>query len=372
MPPEDPAQWQGKVRFSLDANAPPGANIDRQTGLFLWTPPLAEPAGQQEISVSATGREGQTTQTSFIITVTRPIPVPAPATLPAKGIAVDLGGGVKLELVLIPAGEFMMGSPDSDNNAQGDEKPQHRVRITKPFYLGKYLVTQEQWEAVMGNNPSKFKGPKNPVETVSWDDCQRFFDKLNDKIGGGGSFRCPARRSGNTPAGRGARRAIASGTRSRGWANMRGMTVIQAARRTRWARRSRTPGGCTICTGTCGSGARIGMMAVTKRIADGRSDGAYNGLGPRASRRRLGQRRRGLPLGEPRRLRARGPAATTWACVSPEWRGSSGVSGRSRCAARSGGPGRAVAGQAQAERVARARCSWVQGEALAEFVVWSC
>ena len=54
----------------------------------------------------------------------------------------------------------------------GGEKPQHRVRITKPFYLGKYLVTQEQWEAAMGSNPSYFKGPKNPVETVSWDDCQ--------------------------------------------------------------------------------------------------------------------------------------------------------------------------------------------------------
>ena len=89
----------------------------------------------------------------------------------------DLGNGVKLEMVLIPAGEFLMGSPDSDNNAAADEKPQHRVRITKPFYLGKYLVTQEQWEAVMGNNPSHFKGPKNPVEHVSWDDCQEFLEK---------------------------------------------------------------------------------------------------------------------------------------------------------------------------------------------------
>jgi formylglycine-generating enzyme required for sulfatase activity len=65
----------------------------------------------------------------------------------------------------------------------GGEKPQHRVRITKPFYLGKYLVTQEQWEAVMGSNPSYFKGPKNPVETVSWDDCQKFLGKLNATTG---------------------------------------------------------------------------------------------------------------------------------------------------------------------------------------------
>ena len=83
---------------------------------------------------------------------------------PPKELTVDLGNGVKLEMVLIPAGEFLMGSPDSDKDASDDEKPQHRVRITKPFYLGKYLVTQEQWEAVMGNNPSHFKGPKNPVE----------------------------------------------------------------------------------------------------------------------------------------------------------------------------------------------------------------
>ena len=51
------------------------------------------------------------------------------------------------------------------------------MTITKPFYLGKYEVTQEQWEAVMGSNPSLFKGPKNPVEIVSWDDCQPFLAK---------------------------------------------------------------------------------------------------------------------------------------------------------------------------------------------------
>ena len=98
---------------------------------------------------------------------------------PLKEIAVDLGGGVKLEMVLIPAGEFLMGTPGESSG----EMPQHRVRITRPFCLGKYLVTQEQWEAVMGSNPSKFKGPKNPVENVSWDDCQAFIAKLNANTG---------------------------------------------------------------------------------------------------------------------------------------------------------------------------------------------
>ena len=105
------------------------------------------------------------------------------------------------------------------------------MRITKPFYLGKYPVTQEQWEAVMGNNPSHFKGPKNPVEAVSWDDCQQFLDKLNGKVGPAGNFSCRPRRSGNTPAGRGARRGIASGTTRSSWASMRGMTRTRTTRR---------------------------------------------------------------------------------------------------------------------------------------------
>jgi formylglycine-generating enzyme required for sulfatase activity len=111
---------------------------------------------------------------------------------PPKEISFDLGNGIKLEMLLIPAGEFLMGSPDSDNNVSDDEKPQHRVRITKPFYLGKYLVTQEQWEAVMSSNPSHFKGPKNPVEQVSWNECQGFLGKLNAKAGGQkGKFTLP-------------------------------------------------------------------------------------------------------------------------------------------------------------------------------------
>ncbi len=103
----------------------------------------------------------------------------AKAEPPAKQITLDLGDGVKLELVPIPAGEFTMG----DANGDFDEVPVHKVTITEPFCLGKYEVTQEQWKAVMGVNPGRYKGEKNPVELVSWNDCQAFVDKLNEKFG---------------------------------------------------------------------------------------------------------------------------------------------------------------------------------------------
>ena len=90
-----------------------------------------------------------------------------------------------MEFILIPEGEFMMGAVPQDKNASDDEKPQHKVRITKPFYMGKYPVTQEEWERLMGNNPSSFikAGKRAPVEKVSWNDCQEFIKKLNQKEG---------------------------------------------------------------------------------------------------------------------------------------------------------------------------------------------
>lgn len=99
---------------------------------------------------------------------------------PMKTATIDLAGGVKMEFVLIPAGSFMMGS-DTGNT---DEKPVHKVTLTKPFYLGKFEVTQKQWKAVMGSNPSRFKGPKRPVECVSWDDCQILLTRLQVKLPG--------------------------------------------------------------------------------------------------------------------------------------------------------------------------------------------
>jgi hypothetical protein len=101
-----------------------------------------------------------------------------------KELVLDLGEGVKLELVLIPPGEFLMGSPDTDPFHNEDECPQHRVRITLPFYMGKYEVTQAQWQAVLGSNPSRFTGdPRLPVERVTWDDCQVFCKRLSGKVG---------------------------------------------------------------------------------------------------------------------------------------------------------------------------------------------
>jgi len=103
-----------------------------------------------------------------------------------KEVSVDLGGGVTMELVLVPAGSFTMGT----DTGEDDEYPAHEIAIARPFYLGKFEVTQEQWQAVTGSNPSKFKGAKSPIETVSWDDCQAFLKKLNEKLGGA-NFRLP-------------------------------------------------------------------------------------------------------------------------------------------------------------------------------------
>jgi len=101
----------------------------------------------------------------------------------------DLGKGISLEMVLIPAGKFVMGSPKDEKGRFDSIEDQHEVTLTKPFYMGKYEVTQEQWEEVMGSNPSKVKSLKLPVTDVSWKDCQEFIKKLNEKTKGG--FRLP-------------------------------------------------------------------------------------------------------------------------------------------------------------------------------------
>ena len=89
------------------------------------------------------------------------------------------------ELVKIPQGYFMMGSTECD-----DEEPVHRVSISYSLAIGKYPVTQKQWQAVMENNPSMFQGANKPVERVSWNDIQEFLQKLNHKLGLSDSNHC--------------------------------------------------------------------------------------------------------------------------------------------------------------------------------------
>lgn len=92
----------------------------------------------------------------------------------------DLGRGINLAMILIPQGKFIMGSPLLELGHKDDEL-QHQVVFSRPYFVGKYEVTQEQWETVMGDNPSQTKGAKLPVTNVSWNDCQNFISKLNAK-----------------------------------------------------------------------------------------------------------------------------------------------------------------------------------------------
>ena len=114
-------------------------------------------------------------------------PRPSPSVPPHTAqpeidtITNDLG----MTFVRIPAGVFTMGSPDSDRYAYDNEKPAHQVTISQPFYLGVHPVTQAQWQAVMGSNPSRFEGkPRHPVERVSWDEAQQFLQRLNERRDG--------------------------------------------------------------------------------------------------------------------------------------------------------------------------------------------
>ncbi len=95
-------------------------------------------------------------------------------------VTVLLRPGSEMKFAWVPPGTFLMGSPASELQREDDET-QHRVTLTKGFYLGTHQVTQAQWWAVMGNNPSEFKGDALPVENVSWDDCQEFVKRLGQK-----------------------------------------------------------------------------------------------------------------------------------------------------------------------------------------------
>ena len=105
-------------------------------------------------------------------------------------ITIPVKNGINIEMVKVEAGSFDMGATPEMENPYDSEKPVHRVTLTNNYYIGKYEVTQALWQAVMGNNPSYFKGEDLPVEQVSWNDCQDFISKLNAMTGK--RFRLPS------------------------------------------------------------------------------------------------------------------------------------------------------------------------------------
>jgi Uncharacterized conserved protein len=109
----------------------------------------------------------------------------------AQFISENLGSGAILDMVAIPGGSFKMGSPSTEAGRFDYEWPQQNVNIS-PFFMGKYEVTQAQYQAVMGNNPSNFKGAKRPVEQVTWDDAVEFCRKLTQTQKTGKTYRLPS------------------------------------------------------------------------------------------------------------------------------------------------------------------------------------
>jgi formylglycine-generating enzyme required for sulfatase activity len=140
-----------------------------------------------------------------------------------------------IEMVYIPPGSFMMGS------SIDREKPVHEVRINYSFYMGKYEVTQAQWQAVMGSNPSNFKGDNLPVETVSWDDAMAFIARLN-VLNDGYTYRLPTEAEWEYACRAGTTGDYAGDLDAMGWyGNNSGRTRLDAAEinRTDWANYSK-------------------------------------------------------------------------------------------------------------------------------------
>ena len=105
------------------------------------------------------------------------------SSLSGNALTIPVKNGINIEMVKVEAESFNMGATPEMKKPADREKPVHRVTLTNDYYIGKYEVTQALWQAVMGSNPSNFKGDALPVEQVSWNDCQDFISKLNAMTG---------------------------------------------------------------------------------------------------------------------------------------------------------------------------------------------
>ena len=123
--------------------------------------------------------EGQTATLAGVLTTNSSSSVASGFSSSGNTITIPVKDGISIDMVRVEAGTFTMGATAEMKNPDDDEKPTHQVTLTNDYYIGKYEVTQALWKAVMGKNPSLFKGDNLPVEQVSWDDCQEFISKLN-------------------------------------------------------------------------------------------------------------------------------------------------------------------------------------------------
>lgn len=110
----------------------------------------------------------------------RPTSASSSSKISGNTITIPVKDGISIEMVKVEAGTFMMGATSKDGNVEDNEKPVHKVTLTRNYYIGKYEVTQALWQVIMGSNPSKNRNAKYPVEMVSWNDCQKFISKLNE------------------------------------------------------------------------------------------------------------------------------------------------------------------------------------------------
>ena len=133
--------------------------------------------------------EGQTASLSGVLTTHASSSVASESSSTGNTITIPVKDGISIDMVRVEAGTFTMGATAEMKDPYGDEKPTHQVTLTNDYYIGKYEVTQALWKAVMGKNPSNFKGDNLPVETVTWNDCQKFISKLNRITGK--KFRLP-------------------------------------------------------------------------------------------------------------------------------------------------------------------------------------
>ena len=133
--------------------------------------------------------EGQTATLAGMLTTNSSSSVVSGVSSSGNTITIPVKKGISIDMVRVEAGTFTMGATPEMKDPYDDEKPTHQVTLTNDYYIGKYEVTQALWKAVMGNNPSNFKGDNLPVESVSWNDCQEFINKLNRITGK--AFRLP-------------------------------------------------------------------------------------------------------------------------------------------------------------------------------------